>query len=420
MERPLVAPFIRYLTYGTGRRITSISSLQTILFWPELPSISQERYCGQGLSPDIRVPSTTECMILNHSDIMSHTTQLGGIPLMPGSAIRLCWWFLSRHTKTVGEFWHENRGSLDGYEYHTTWIQWTSPRKWFWCFAHDIDHWLTMSLSNGILYSTPPPDGYIPDFNRPHEAPALLVCTILFTALAAISTGIRVYTRARIVCQVALDDCKFSLLVWPLRLTIPDIMIFAMVIKLDCGTYLKLRLINSLATVDRALWFCPQQWVVASVWSYTSNHWQVIVFNFGMGKHLYDVPFNKLSPHFLFVGSPLTHLWCFLTRTEQSTRCDILLRCHRIRENLHPTILHPHIPIPQVQAHRLGSRRIHNRLLHDFSLRQHLLLYAYRQVLGSYDYFRFMYWEVSSWRTSSLLSYIVCSWNTLWQKELQE
>jgi len=69
-----------------------------------------------------------------------------------------------------------------------------------------------MSLSNGVLYSAPPPDGYIPDFNRPHEAPALLVCTILFLGLAVIATAIRTYTRVHIVRLVALDDCKFAIL----------------------------------------------------------------------------------------------------------------------------------------------------------------------------------------------------------------
>ena len=69
--------------------------------------------------------------------------------------------------------------------------------------------WLAqMSLVDGVLYSAPAPDGYTPDFNRPYDATALIACIGVFLPLAVITSAIRIYTRSRIVSELAIDDCK--------------------------------------------------------------------------------------------------------------------------------------------------------------------------------------------------------------------
>lgn len=65
-----------------------------------------------------------------------------------------------------------------------------------------------MSEFNGILYSAPPPLGHTPDFNHPYEATALIVCIGIFLPLAVMTTAIRIYTRTRIISELAADDCE--------------------------------------------------------------------------------------------------------------------------------------------------------------------------------------------------------------------
>lgn len=68
-----------------------------------------------------------------------------------------------------------------------------------------------MSLYNGVLFSAPPPEGVIPDVNAPKDTAAIIVCISIFLSLAIISTAIRIFTRARIIGNVAADDCMFLL-----------------------------------------------------------------------------------------------------------------------------------------------------------------------------------------------------------------
>ena len=65
-----------------------------------------------------------------------------------------------------------------------------------------------MSLVDGVLYSAPAPDGYTPDFGRPYDATALIACIGVFLPLAVITSAIRIYTRSRIVSELAIDDCE--------------------------------------------------------------------------------------------------------------------------------------------------------------------------------------------------------------------
>lgn len=64
-----------------------------------------------------------------------------------------------------------------------------------------------MSMSNGVLYAALAPPGHTPDFNQPYNATALIVCIGIFLPLAAITSAIRIYTRTRIISELAIDDC---------------------------------------------------------------------------------------------------------------------------------------------------------------------------------------------------------------------
>ncbi|KAH7385044.1 hypothetical protein BKA64DRAFT_581538 [Cadophora sp. MPI-SDFR-AT-0126] len=100
-----------------------------------------------------------------------------------------------------------------------------------------------MSLVGGIVYSAPAPDGYVPDFNRPYDATALIASIGVFLPLAVITSAIRIYTRSRIVSDLAIDD----------------------------------------------------------------------FLNYGLGKHLYDVPLNMLYPNFLFSNILAAIFFCAAT-----------------------------------------------------------------------------------------------------------
>lgn len=53
-----------------------------------------------------------------------------------------------------------------------------------------------------------PPPGVVRDINQvPADAP-LVIVTAIFFPLATICMGIRVYTRAAIVCKLSFDDCE--------------------------------------------------------------------------------------------------------------------------------------------------------------------------------------------------------------------
>ncbi|KAI0131883.1 hypothetical protein BJ170DRAFT_679781 [Xylariales sp. AK1849] len=63
-----------------------------------------------------------------------------------------------------------------------------------------------MSLYNGVLYASAPPDGVTPDPDAPYEATSLLTVIGVFLPLAVITTGVRLYTRMAIQGQIAFDD----------------------------------------------------------------------------------------------------------------------------------------------------------------------------------------------------------------------
>ncbi|KAK0101938.1 hypothetical protein ONS95_001253 [Cadophora gregata] len=119
-----------------------------------------------------------------------------------------------------------------------------------------------MSSVDEIVYSAAPPDGYVPDFNRPYDAAALIACIGVFLSLAVITSAIRMYTRSRIVSDLAIDD-------------------YLMLIALVCSIVLTGFILNLL--------------------------------NYGLGKHMYDVPLNILYPEFLFNNVLAAIFFCAAT-----------------------------------------------------------------------------------------------------------
>ncbi|CZS88439.1 related to integral membrane protein [Rhynchosporium agropyri] len=117
-----------------------------------------------------------------------------------------------------------------------------------------------MSLAaDGITYSAPPPPGHTPNFNQPHEGLDLIVCVGIFVSLAVVTTVIRIYTRTRIISELAADD-------------------YLMLLALACSIVL--------------------------------TAFALDLFNYGLGKHLWDVPIDVLYPHFLFNNLIAAIIYC--------------------------------------------------------------------------------------------------------------
>ncbi|KAL2067081.1 hypothetical protein VTL71DRAFT_1505 [Oculimacula yallundae] len=120
-----------------------------------------------------------------------------------------------------------------------------------------------MSLAaDGIIYSAPPPPGHTPNFNQPYEATALIVCIGVFLPLAVLTSAIRIYTRTRIISELAVDD-------------------YLMLLALACSVMLTGFILNLL--------------------------------NYGLGKHLYDVPIHMLYPEFLLHNVLAAIFFCAAT-----------------------------------------------------------------------------------------------------------
>ncbi len=64
-----------------------------------------------------------------------------------------------------------------------------------------------MSTYNGITYGSAPPAGITPNPDAPYSAASLIAVSAIFFPLAVIVTSIRIYSRARLVGQVSVDDC---------------------------------------------------------------------------------------------------------------------------------------------------------------------------------------------------------------------
>ncbi|KAM0385232.1 hypothetical protein HYE67_008019 [Fusarium culmorum] len=105
-----------------------------------------------------------------------------------------------------------------------------------------------MSVENGVLYPMDPPPGMVRDVGQAAESAPLVVMTAVIFPLATVCMVIRVYTRACIVCKLSFDD-------------------YLMILSWVCTVFLV---------------------------SFTLN-----MTNYGMGKHLWNVPFSPdLFPNF--------------------------------------------------------------------------------------------------------------------------
>lgn len=68
-----------------------------------------------------------------------------------------------------------------------------------------------MSLHNGILFVSPPPPGVTPNIDAPYEASELLGVISFLLPIACVIMGVRVYSRAMLSGNFALDDCEGSI-----------------------------------------------------------------------------------------------------------------------------------------------------------------------------------------------------------------
>ncbi|KAK8052513.1 hypothetical protein PG993_003898 [Apiospora rasikravindrae] len=119
-----------------------------------------------------------------------------------------------------------------------------------------------MSMYQGVMYAAAPPPGVTPDPDEPHQATALVVVTGIFLPLAVISMAIRMYTRAAIVRKVAFDDYLMF------AATILNIGMCILVLQM---------------------------------------------LNFGLGKHLWNVPLSDLYPRWMLNNVIAAILFCLAT-----------------------------------------------------------------------------------------------------------
>ncbi|KAF7958143.1 hypothetical protein EAE96_003705 [Botrytis aclada] len=143
-----------------------------------------------------------------------------------------------------------------------------------------------MSSSDGIVYSIPPPPGITPNSQAPYHAAGLVVVTCVFVPLAIMAVSVRTFTRSRIVRIFAADDY---------------VMIFA--------------LLTSIALTGCIL----------------------NLLDYGLGKHLYDVPLDDLYPNFLKINVIAAMLFCAATGMAKTS---VLLFYRRIfpSKNFHCVI----------------------------------------------------------------------------------
>ncbi|RDW84879.1 hypothetical protein BP6252_02469 [Coleophoma cylindrospora] len=133
--------------------------------------------------------------------------------------------------------------------------------------------------SSTIVYSMSPPAGQTSDGSIPWHAPALVACIGVFVPLATIHVIIRLYTRARIVGSLALDD-YLMVLAWATSVALT-------------GSILDL-------------------------------------LNYGLAKHMWNVPLTSLYPDFLRVNVIAAVLFCAATGF---AKCSVLLFYQRIFPN---------------------------------------------------------------------------------------
>ncbi|KAF4443217.1 hypothetical protein F53441_11526 [Fusarium austroafricanum] len=105
-----------------------------------------------------------------------------------------------------------------------------------------------MSVDNGVIYVMDPPPGFVRDVNQHPQSAPLVVVSAVFFPLETISMMVRIYTRAAIVRRVSFDD-YLMILAW-----VCDVLLVAFTLNMS---------------------------------------------NYGMGKHLWNVPFTPdLYPNF--------------------------------------------------------------------------------------------------------------------------
>ncbi|KAL3423074.1 integral membrane protein [Phlyctema vagabunda] len=130
--------------------------------------------------------------------------------------------------------------------------------------------------STTIVYAGVPPDGITSNANNPYHAKALIGCIGAFLPLATIFLAVRLFTRTKIVGTLAIDD-------------------YVMVIAWGLSVALTASILDLL--------------------------------NYGLAKHIWDVPLTDLYPNFLRVNVIAAILFCAATGF---AKCSVLLFYQRI------------------------------------------------------------------------------------------
>ncbi|KAF5024258.1 hypothetical protein F66182_3667 [Fusarium sp. NRRL 66182] len=138
-----------------------------------------------------------------------------------------------------------------------------------------------MSVDNGVIYAMDPPEGVARDVNQQPESAPLVIVAAIFFPLATISMIVRVYTRAVMVHKLSFDDYLMTL-----------------------------------------SWLCNVLLV-----AFTLN-----MTNYGMGKHLWNVPFTPdLYPNFSLNNVLAAIFFCAATGLAKGSILLFYLRIFPIR-----------------------------------------------------------------------------------------
>ncbi|KAF4966450.1 hypothetical protein FZEAL_10657 [Fusarium zealandicum] len=159
-----------------------------------------------------------------------------------------------------------------------------------------------MSVENGVVYLIDPPPGEVRDIHQPHEAVPLITVAAVFFPLATISMAVRVYTRAALVHKLSFDDY---------------LMILAWVLLHLCQLW------NASINVLLLVRYTVQP---------MSTVLTVIVLNYGMGKHLWNVPFTPdLYPNFSLNNVLAAIFFCAATGLAKGSILIFYLRIFPMR-----------------------------------------------------------------------------------------
>jgi hypothetical protein len=173
-------------------------------------------------------------------------------------------------------------------------------------------HSLPLLQRDEVVGVIPPPPGVTPNFIDPvSKAHVVIITVIVVTSISAFSTGIRHYTALFITRHVRIDDCKpYRLSCKGALLTSADLLLVAWVSSLQLTH--NDTLLNITALSFSLLYPESSSALVGDLCILADIGVDEILpgTKYGVGRHLWDVPFAIFNPNFMKVSISLENTSC--------------------------------------------------------------------------------------------------------------